>query len=220
MKKTAAAAFLLGMMLLSSTAGAVQTSSFSDYKEAIQGTWAEPHITMLVSKGGIKGYEDGAFRPEAKITTAELVSIILNTAGKQADTANWPTGVMTQASDQGLIDASMISEGNAPLSREKMAYILVNAASNLLGEDISKVTLVDTSRIPDLDTASKQYQGDIRFAYSLGLLAGSDTTGTFHPAASTTRSEACVIINRLFGYTERVDPTAQPCGYPKAPIKN
>lgn len=207
MKKTTAA-LLASMMLLCSTAGAAQINSFIDYAAEIQGTWAEPHIETLVSKGGIKGYADGTFRPKANISTAELVSIILNTAGKQADTNNWPTGVMTQASDLGLIDASMVSEGNLAISREKMAYILVNAASNLLGEDVSKVTLVDTSRIPDLDTASKQYQGDIRFAYSLGLVTGS-TDGAFNPSVSATRAETCVIINRLFGYTDRVNPTAQ-----------
>lgn len=209
MKKTTAAALLASMMLFCSTAGAIQISSFTDYTSEIHGTWAEPHIETLVSKGGIKGYADGTFRPKAEITTAELVSIILNTAGKQADTTSWPTSVMTQASDLGLIDASMISEGNRAVSREKAAYILVNAASNLLGEDVSKVTLIDTSRIPDLNTASQQYQGDIRFAYSLGLITGS-ADGTFNPSASTTRAETCVIINRLFQFTNRIDPTAQP----------
>ncbi|MBS5164672.1 MAG: S-layer homology domain-containing protein [Butyricicoccus pullicaecorum] len=208
MKKITVAALLASVMLLCSTAGAVQISSFTDYTSEIQGTWAEPHIETLVSKGGIKGYDDGTFRPKAEITTAELVSIILNTAGKQADTANWPTGVMTQASELGLIDASMIAEGNRALSREKAAYILVNAASNLLGEDVSKVTLIDTSRIPDLNKASKQYQGDIRFAYSLGLITGG-ADGTFNPSASTTRAETCVIVNRLFQFAARVDPTAQ-----------
>ena len=115
---------------------------------------------------------------------------------------------MTQASELGLIDASMIAEGNRALSREKAAYILVNAASNLLGEDVSKVTLIDTSRIPDLNKASKQYQGDIRFAYSLGLITGG-ADGTFNPSASTTRAETCVIVNRLFQFAARVDPTAQ-----------
>lgn len=210
MKKTTAVAVLASMMLLSATAGAIQTSSFGDYETAIKGTWAEPHIATLVSKGGIKGYEDGTFRPKANITTAELVSIILNTAGKPADTTAWPTSVMTQASDLGLIDASMLSEGNAAISREKMAYILVNAASNLLNEDVSAVTLIDTSRISDFSTASQQYQGDIRFAYSLGLIMGNDTSGTFNPPAPTTREETCVIINRLFRYTDRVDPTAHP----------
>lgn len=209
MKKTTAAAVLASMMLLCGTAGAVQINSFSDYSTAIKGTWAEKHIDTLVSKGGIKGYEDGTFRPGANITTAELVSLILNTAGKQADTTNWPNGVMTQASDLGLIDASMVSEGNLAVSREKTAYILVNAASNLLSEDVSKVTLIDTSRIPDLHTASTQYQGDIRFAYSLGLVTGG-ADGTFNPSTSTTRAETCVIINRLFGYADRIDPTAQP----------
>ncbi len=205
MKRKTIAALLVSVMLLSTAASAIEVRTFKDYASAIQNTWAEKYITTLVSKGGIKGYADGTFKPKEKITTAELVSIILNTSGTKADTTNWPQSVMEQANQLGLLDASMLSEGNNPISREKMAYVLVNAASNLLHEDISTVTLIDTSRIPDLNTASEQYQGDIRFAYSLGLLAGNNASGTFSPSAFTTREETCVIINRLFKYTDRVD---------------
>ncbi len=207
MKRKTAAALLVSVMLLSAAANAVEVQSFQDYASAIQNSWAERYITTLVSKGGIKGYADGTFKPKEKITTAELVTIILNTAGTNANTTNWPQNVMQQAVDAGLLDASMLSEGNMPITREKMAYVLVNAASNLLHEDVSTVTLIDTSRIPDLSTASEQYQGDIRFAYSLGLLTGNNASGTFDPSGFTTREETCVIISRLFKFTERVDPS-------------
>ncbi len=208
MKRKTAAALFMSVLLLSTAANAIEVQSFHDYASAIQNSWAEQYITTLVAKGGIKGYADGTFKPKEKITTAELVTIILNTAGTKADTTNWPQGVMQQAVDAGLLDASMLSEGNMPITREKMAYVLVNAASNLLHEDVSTVTLIDTSRIPDLNTASEQYQGDIRFAYSLGLLTGNNAAGTFNPSGFTTRDETCVIISRLFKFTERVDPSA------------
>lgn len=187
------------------TKTSMSTADFADYTSEIKGKWAEKYIATLVSKGGIKGYEDGTFRPKANITTAELVSIIMNTAGEKADTSNWPQSVMGQANGLGLLDSDMVNEANKPISREKMAYVLVNAATKLLGENVSNIKMVDANSIPDLGTASKQYQDEIQVAYSLGLLAGNDASGTFRPSASTTREETCVIINRLFKYVDRVD---------------
>lgn len=192
------------------TSTSMNTASFADYASEIKGKWAEQYIATLVSKGGIKGYEDGTFRPKANITTAELVSIIMNTAGQKADTSNWPQSVMNQANQLGLLDSTMMGEASSPISREKMAYVLVNAAEKLLGENVHSTTLVDTSRIPDLGTATKEYQDEIQLAYSLGLLAGNDDAGTFKPSAPTTREETCVIINRLFKYVDRVDNLHKP----------
>ena len=199
------------------TSTSMNTASFADYASEIKGKWAEQYIATLVSKGGIKGYEDGTFRPKANITTAELVSIIMNTAGQKADTSNWPQSVMNQANQLGLLDSTMMGEASSPISREKMAYVLVNAAEKLLGENVHSTTLVDTSRIPDLGTATKEYQDEIQLAYSLGLLAGNDDAGTFKPSAPTTREETCVIINRLFKYVDRVDNLHKPDVKPEKP---
>jgi hypothetical protein len=47
-------------------------SNFTDVK----GHWAEPYISALVGKGIISGYPDGNFRPEARITRAEICAVI------------------------------------------------------------------------------------------------------------------------------------------------
>lgn len=192
----------------------VSVTDFADYKTNIQGKWSESYITTLVNKGGIKGYEDGTFRPKANITTAELVSILLGTSGAEVDTTNWPESVMAQANKAGILDSSMLTEGNVPISREKMAYVLVNSASKLLGEQVTSDKYAPDSVIPDLASASSEYRDEIKAAYGLGLLAGNDDAGTFKPSAPTTREETCVIINRLFKYTDRVDnlhkPTLKP----------
>lgn len=194
---------------------------FTDYESDIKGKWSESYITTLVNKGGIKGYEDGTFRPKANITTAELVSILLGTSGAEVDTTNWPESVMAQANKAGILDSGMLTEGNVPISREKMAYVLVNSASKLLGEQVTSDKYAPDSVIPDLASARSEYRDEIKAAYGLGLLAGNDDAGTFKPSAPTTREETCVIINRLFKYTDRVDnlhkPTPKPEVTPPVP---
>lgn len=193
----------------------VRVTDFADYKTNIQGKWSESYITTLVNKGGIKGYEDGTFRPKANITTAELVSILLGTSGAEVDTTNWPESVMAQANKAGILDSGMLTEGNVPISREKMAYVLVNSASKLLGEQVTSDKYAPDSVIPDLASASSEYRDEIKAAYGLGLLAGNDAVGTFKPSAPTTREETCVIINRLFKYTDRVDNLHKPTPKPE-----
>ena len=52
-------------------------ANFSD----INDHWAAEWIKTFVSKGYIVGYPDGTFRPEAKITRAEMVVVITRVAG-------------------------------------------------------------------------------------------------------------------------------------------
>ncbi len=48
------------------------SSTFTD----VTGHWAEPYISALVSRGIIGGYPDGTFRPDARISRAELCAVI------------------------------------------------------------------------------------------------------------------------------------------------
>ncbi|NJN87561.1 MAG: S-layer homology domain-containing protein, partial [Leptolyngbyaceae cyanobacterium SL_7_1] len=42
----------------------------------IKGHWAEKFITGLVGRGMISGFEDGSFRPDAKITRSQFAAVI------------------------------------------------------------------------------------------------------------------------------------------------
>ncbi len=60
------------MLCLAEGIPAGGSSTFTDVK----GHWAEPYISALVGKGIIGGYPDGTFRPEARISRAEICSVI------------------------------------------------------------------------------------------------------------------------------------------------
>ena len=71
---------------------------FSDYESVLKNHWAvrDNNIPILLSQGGIKGTSDGnggvKFDPDRSITTAEILSLILEAANQNLvdDTKAWP----------------------------------------------------------------------------------------------------------------------------------
>lgn len=179
---------------------------FSDYNSAIKGHWGESQIDALFMAGGINGTPDGnggvKFDPDRSITTAELLSLILEAGNKVDDTKAWPDRVIDPAIELGIIPSSMSSEANTPITREKMAMVLVNSAKAIRNEDTTNVTF-DASKIGDLNQADSTYRSYIQTAYGMGLLEGSGNG--YKPKSATTRTETCTIINRLYGYMPRVE---------------
>lgn len=179
---------------------------FSDYNSAIKGHWGESQIDALFMAGGINGTPDGnggvKFDPDRSITTAELLSLILEAGNKVDDTKAWPARVIDPAIELGIIPSSMSSEANTPITREKMAMILVNSAKAIRNEDTTNVTF-DASKIGDLNQADSTYRSYIQTAYGMGLLEGSGNG--YKPKSATTRAETCTIVNRLYGYMPRVE---------------
>ena len=179
---------------------------FSDYNSAIKGHWGESQIDALFMAGGINGTPDGnggvKFDPDRSITTAELLSLILEAGNKVDDTKAWPARVIDPAIELGIIPSSMSSEANTPITREKMAMVLVNSAKAIRNEDTTGVTF-DAYKISDLNQADSPYRSYIQTAYGMGLLEGSGNG--YKPKSATTRTETCTIINRLYGYMPRVE---------------
>nr|WP_302666119.1 S-layer homology domain-containing protein [uncultured Agathobaculum sp.] len=179
---------------------------FSDYNSAIKGHWGESQIDALFMAGGINGTPDGnggvKFDPDRSITTAELLSLILEAGNKVDDTKAWPARVIDPAIELGIIPSSMSSEANTPITREKMAMVLVNSAKAIRNEDTTGITF-DASKIGDLNQADSTYRSYIQTAYGMGLLEGSGKG--YKPKSATTRAETCTIVNRLYGYMPRVE---------------
>lgn len=182
--------------------------------------WAKNDIQKMLDKNGIQGYEDGSFRPNGNITTAELLSILINTTGNKIEgSGTWSVNVMNTAYNLGIVTSNELpeSEANKPISREKMAMVLVKSAKVLKGEQTEGIEQVDESLISDLNQAGQAYQDYIRTAYSMGLLAG--TGKGYNPKGVTTRAEACAITNRLMGYSERVDNLSKQPTQPDQPTQ-
>ena len=193
-----------------STTATPNLEDFSDYESVLKNHWAvrDNNIPILLSQGGIKGTSDGngglKFDPDRSITTAEILSLILEAANQNLvdDTKAWPDRVIDPAIELGIIPSSMSSEANTPITREKMAMVLVNSAKAIRNEDTTGITF-DASKIGDLNQADSTYRSYIQTAYGMGLLEGNGKG--YQPKSATTRAETCVIVNRLYGYMPRVE---------------
>ena len=214
MKKRIVSFFLAVMMLLQTTTvfGAVGLEGFTDYHQdlgygQLSTHWAKENIAVLLEKGAIHGYPEGDFRANKEISAAELIAILLQVTGNTRECAeeNWAEGMLQIAYEMDLCQNGQIAleEAAQPLSREKMAILLVNSAEKLNYEDITDLHMVSAKSISDLQEAHPFYQNAIIKAYSMGLIAG-DRWG-YAPKKSTTRAEAAAIVNRLMRYTERID---------------
>ncbi|HQD74889.1 MAG TPA: S-layer homology domain-containing protein, partial [Bacillota bacterium] len=79
-----------------------QAVSFSDVSAT---HWASGYINVAEMKGVVNGYPDGTFKPEASITYAEALKMILTAMGYLEDgfvVLRWPTTWIIQAAEIGL----------------------------------------------------------------------------------------------------------------------
>lgn len=119
-----------------------ETPSPSRVKKIFSDTyknWARTNIEKLAEMGIVSGYPDGSFRPDGKITRAEIVTILvkalnLKTNGNKApfqDTAgHWAQDGIAIAAAEGIIsgygDGCMRPDNL--ITREELAVMVVNAA--------------------------------------------------------------------------------------------
>lgn len=170
------------------------TTSFSD----ISGHWAESKIRALASKGIVKGYTDGTFKPGNMISIKEAMAI-MGRLGMQKESL---TGAVLQQGD--LVSTGWgVEEVNFafkrlpenifagknldtdPIKREEMAYVL-KYLFNVNGGSID-LTLSDT------DTS--RFANEIKALIRVGSIKGMDD-GSFKPELSITRAE---MVSMLYG---------------------
>lgn len=219
MKKFLVLFFTAALFLQATPAfAATDITAFTDYEKdlgygQLSTHWAKSHIETLLEKNGISGYPEGDFRANKEISAAELLAMLLQCPKVQFDRFEidmdamgeaWAEKIMNTAYKLGICEETQIplAEANQPISREKMAMLLVNAASVFFDMDTTRAILVSAESIADFDAADPMYQDAIQQAYTLGLTAG---TGIYYnPKASTTRAEATAVVNRLMGYTKEI----------------
>ena len=108
-----------------SVSGSSYTSPFHDvpFKH-----WAASYIKCAANNGYIKGYPDSTFRPKAKVTLEEGVTIVLKLLGYKDDyfDMSWPDGQMKAATDFELLEGVKATMGK-PLTRGDVMQLIYNA---------------------------------------------------------------------------------------------
>ena len=63
------------LKILLEASGLEMSKSEVDFKDVLKGTWYEKYIALSQELAFVDGYEDGTFRPDNKVTRAEIAKI-------------------------------------------------------------------------------------------------------------------------------------------------
>ncbi len=160
-----------------------------------RGHWAEADINKLVALGAVKGYPDGSFKPDKKITRAEFITILVNAlklsakAGKSfADTSeHWAKDYISTASayeiTAGYDDGTF--RPNDSITRELMLVMVVKAAK--FTQENAEAVFTDISDISPWASAA------INTAKKNEIIGGYPDN-SFRPSDSAAGAEAVTVI--------------------------
>ncbi|WP_456273119.1 S-layer homology domain-containing protein [Bacillus sp. AK031] len=178
----------------------LSTEAAGGFTDVSAGFWAKDEISYISSLDIIKGYDDGTFRPNYKVTRRQAALIIGRAL--DIDTRNRPKPkfadvpvsdeaypYISALTDEGVFDNVTYFNPSASLTRGQMAKILVNSF-DITGKS-SKV-------FKDVPV------GFWAYPYVTPLVASGITTGVsnsyYAPNDSVSRAQMVVFIDRTLNY--------------------
>lgn len=163
---------------------------FSD----LQNHWSKSIIMRLNGYGIINGYDDGTIRPDAYVSAAEYLTVIVKSLGFTEETAgaDWAQPYINKAVELGLIDAGEYTDYSAPVTRSQAAKIAANALKDNVVADENSVK----AKIYDYAEIEEQYKPYVVLAYDKKIVNGNHDN-CFEPDRYITRAEAGVVAVRL-----------------------
>lgn len=90
--------------------------------------WASGYVNLATSKGIIKGYPDGTFKPEKEVTYAEAVTMLVRVLGYEPAIkgTNWPANYLVKAAEIG-VTSNVPFDQSAPANRGDIALMVNNS---------------------------------------------------------------------------------------------
>lgn len=170
--------------------------------------WAQQAIAVLNRNGMINGYPDNTFRPEAYITRAEFIKIIIsgmfenygedNTkelSFNDISESDWFYPYVNTSVQIGLVNGLSDAEFGADdcITREQMAVICMRAIDKL-GLSVPNTK---TEKFKDSSDVSEYAQDAVTKLKSVGIISG-DENGYFNPGNYASRAEASKIIYEVY----------------------
>ncbi|AJS58713.1 S-layer homology domain-containing protein [Paenibacillus sp. IHBB 10380] len=185
------------------------TAHFTDL-DHIQG---KDQIEALYNKGFIKGIRDHEFQPNATITSAQGVQMIVNSfqlslAAIDFNVAPQASDLFTKVHDDAwYTDAFIIAILNGvnlsadidpahKLTREEFTSYVIHALEKDSNLPLIRINPVDITDGTDLNT---HYSGTIQIAVALGITT-LDDKGYFHPKEEISRADAAVMTYNALEY--------------------
>lgn len=204
---------LIVVCIMTMTTTAFADSKIVSFSDLPSTHWAYNDVMTIANKGIISGTTTpvngvGTYDPDGTVTLGQFLAIATRLVASdkivEGNHSHWAGGNYIAAVESGLIKGSDFSGSseslNAPISRQDMAYILVNVAK-VNGEDLNYVLGIENN-INDLNDVAPTRLDAVKIAYSNGLLTGKGNN-QFKPHDSLTRAEVAAVFCRVMNYTTR-----------------
>lgn len=175
--------------------------------------WAYTQIERAYSDGVIAGTAGnaanytGVFSPSGTLTEAQFVTIMtraffndeLEAAKKVVGSnAKWYAAAQKVAEDKHLL-TFVQGKMDAPITRYDMAAIMTNImdAKEFSGRPGATKIEETFDKIADFKSIPNSYQISVASVFAMGLIAGTDSKGTFSGASYMNRAQAAVVYGRM-----------------------
>ena len=200
----------------------------------ISGKWYEQTVINAIQKGWVNGYEDGTFRGDNPITTAEFISLVNSVFNLSKNTefipllndvkpADWFYSDILTAYSNKLIPVEHVHEFNAEgicscnvmEITAKVTYLDIKPNENISREnaimilsrlpEIKEITDYTLALPADQNSSSDYAYGTVIKMYSLRIVKGNEKNRV-NPQDNITRAEALALIERTYNYINGLLP--------------
>ena len=173
----------------------VPEDEYTDFTDMNDVEWAQEAVDSLCKKNILRGYEDGTFRPNEKITREEFVAIIVRYLGIDGNVKcefedvsgnDWFYNSVALAAQKGIINGISETEFGTGrnITRQDAAVVLYNIGG-LQGNDELKFT--------DMNEIAEYALESVTVLSSNGIINGNPD-GSFEPFGLLTRAQAAQMI--------------------------
>ena len=172
--------------------------------------WAKGNIERMVASGAVKGYSDGSFKPDARITRAEFTVLLANALGLATEVTFrlsfsdhlsipvWAQPKVAAVAKRGIVGGYADGSFRASnlITRAEISTMAVKALQ-LKGQTGSSLFFSDNSKIPNW---AKE---PVLAAVENGIISGY-ADNTFRANNMATRAEAVTIVARMLDFLSLV----------------
>lgn len=213
--------FLLSLVMVFSLT-ALPASAATTFPD-IQTHWAKSYIEAMTTAGMFKGYEDGNFKPENQLTTAEALALCARAIGLDSSTTmdiatdyytevktllnneqTWfyqefsvclATGILTSSDLKSLYQSGDLTD---PIEKEDLAVYLVRAMQ--LGPMADRLTSYPLT-FDDASSISADAKPSVYLLHVYGIVEG-DEFNDFSPKLNVTRAVMATMLTRAIAYMQ------------------
>ncbi|MEA4955422.1 MAG: S-layer homology domain-containing protein [Pseudoflavonifractor sp.] len=206
-------------LILSLTAVPAAAIEFTDVPSTY---WGYADISKMSNQGYAKGYEDGTFKPDGKMTAAETLLFCARATGVGTSTqakiaearademkkllpenmVSWAAKEMAVAVETGVLSLSeldALSQAGAlakTITRENLCMYLVRAMQL---EPLAKSLSTYSLSYKDKNDISASLQPYVYVLTNFGIVKGTET-GNFDPKGAVTRAQMTAMLNRALTF--------------------